>query len=166
MKKKKRWLWRSEGHHGDFFDYTHSFPLFLSALPNVQNLSLDFTSALWPFSSSGSLRSKQSAACWSIMLLIGGISKMATISKGRKQRLVGPEGWGDGESEGRKRKLSDSRDLFSLEEGVSILHVRAKLSWQRRDKFCAFVCIWECVFVCLCVWACHSKSFLVRSCCA
>lgn len=151
MKKKKR-LWRSEVHHGDFFDYTHSFPLFLSALPNVQNLSLDFTSALWPFSSSGSLRSKQSAACWSIMLLIGGISKMATISKGRKQRLVGPEGWGDGESEGRKRKLSDSRERqrFVLIRGGRVYSPcwsQIKLTEERQ-----VLCICVYLRVCVCVY--------------
>lgn len=36
---------------------------------------------------------QQSAACWSIMLLIGGMSEMATISKGRKKSWRGWREW-------------------------------------------------------------------------
>lgn len=65
--------------------------------------------------------SQLAAPRWSIMSLIGGMGKMATVSKGRKQRLEGLGVCGDGENEGGQGKLRDrgekERDFVLIRGG-------------------------------------------------
>lgn len=82
----------------ELFDHTPPLPLFLSSLPlystsllslhlpNVPPAAAAAAEAHWGPSS------QQAAARCSIMSLIGAMSKMATISKGRKQRDCREEG--------------------------------------------------------------------------
>ena len=65
------------------------------------------------------------------------------------------------ERETWRRRKKRFGDLFSLGEGVFVLHVRSKLGWQGFDKFCACVCFWVCVCgcVCVCVWSRQSEGF-------
>lgn len=131
---QENWLETEKGHHTLFLHNTSP--------PAVDHWGPD---------------SQQATTRWSIMSLIGGMSEMATISKGRKQRLEGLGGEGRGEEMERmreeketERQMEKGRDLLSLEEGVSILYFRSKLGWQGSDKFCA--CVYVYVYECVCVW--------------
>lgn len=107
------------------FDHTLSFPPVSVCPATSQHLSLLslHLSCVPPAAvDHWGPRSQQAAARWSIMSLIGGMSEMATISKGRKQWLEGLTegggcGGGDGENEGRKGKLRDRGERFVLIRG-------------------------------------------------
>lgn len=154
-------LWKDQGYFGGLLDHTHPFPLFLSALPlyNTSLLSLHLPCVPSAAVDHWGPSSQQAAARWSIMSLIGGMSEMATKSKGRKQRQWREKGvrrWREWRKEREtERQKEKGSDLFSLEEGVSILQVRSKLGWQENDKFRACVCVCLPVYV----WACQSKGF-------
>lgn len=155
-KVKGNWLQTEQGHYGDHLTTPCSAP---TALP-LHNTSL-FTSVLRPFSSSGSLRSMQSAVSSPLVYYAANWWHEwdGYNIKRQEAKVGGTVGGGGGMRRWREwrqerkteRQREKGRDLFSLEEGVSILHVRSKLGWQGSDKFCACVWVFEC--------ACQSKGF-------
>lgn len=94
---------------------------------------------------------------------------MATISKGRKQRLEGRGGvGGDGENEGGQGKVRDGgrkSDLYSLEEGVSILHDGRKLVFlgvTSLVRVCKFKCVCMGMSVRTLSWTMDSPGWRIR----
>lgn len=101
------------------------------------------------------------------MSLIGGMSEMATKSKGRKQRDWREEGvrrWREWRKEREtERQKEKESDLFSLEEGVSVPQVRNKLSWQGNDKFHACTRVYVCACVCVACMGMSVQGVLVST---
>ena len=132
----------------------------------LHNTSLVFTSVLFPFSSSGSLRSGQSAGNSPLVYYVANWwHEWDGYNIKRQEAKVGGTGGGRARGEERireeketERQTEKGRDLLSLEEGVSVLYVRNKLGWQGSDKFCA--CVYVCENVYECVWVCgQSEEF-------